>query len=200
MKPLLQELENESLLLLYIAGELPVEDRAEIELMLERDSGMRSQLQALRTAQSRSYAALLQLDQAESVRGMESVMRPIDQAIGQWNVERLARPTKITPRRSTGPILAWSVGSAVAAVLVVCVWWGFRSDSATHLATSAPSNVPNLSIASNDQPDSDSPAGLQNDAQAPVVPGVNPPALQVANSDPSEQIADLEQQVHEDVQ
>ena len=43
MSSLLPQLNNESLLLMYIADELPAEDRVEVEQMLTIDPGMRAQ-------------------------------------------------------------------------------------------------------------------------------------------------------------
>src|SRR5580698_8243030 len=75
MKPLLQHLENESLLLLYMSGEMPAPDRAELELMLKRDGGLRAQLETLRAAELASFEALSQLDASEPLRAVEPVIR-----------------------------------------------------------------------------------------------------------------------------
>src|SRR5690349_24514678 len=46
---MLQRLENnESVLLMYLAGELPAEDRAEVEQQLAADAGLRATLERLR--------------------------------------------------------------------------------------------------------------------------------------------------------
>jgi hypothetical protein len=132
MKPLLQQLENESLLLLYMADELPPQDREELELMLSRDGGLRAQLEALRGAQGSSFAALAQLDAAEPLRAFEPVMRQVNRSMEQWRIDRILRPAKTGVSKSKMPIWAWSVGSAVAALMVFCIWWGFRSDVGTH--------------------------------------------------------------------
>jgi hypothetical protein len=117
MKTLLQQLENESLLLLYMAGELPPQDRDELELMLSRDGGLRAQLEAL-----------AQLDAGEPLRPLEPVMRQVNRSMEQWRLDRILRPEKTDAKPSRMPIWAWSVGSAVAALMVFCIWWGFRSD------------------------------------------------------------------------
>jgi len=139
MKPLLQQLENESLLLLYLAGELPAEDRSELELMLQRDGGLRSQLEALRSAQYCSFSALAALDAAEPLHSAEPAMRQINRSTQQWWVDQLARPAEVPAARSLIPVIGWSVGTAVAALLVFCIWWGFRADGPHTIVATQPS-------------------------------------------------------------
>ncbi len=213
MKPLLQHLENESLLLLYMAGELPADDRAELELMLARDGGLRSQLESLRSAQSVSYSVLLQLDEADQFRSMESAMRPVDRAMVQWQVDRLARPAAVVKGRSIMPVIGWSVGSAVAALLVFCIWWGFRTDNSRVVVTTQPLNAPFLnhdrygdqgSLAQN-APMQNGPlqSGPLQNGSMPANPTLSPdnsaPPVQIVTVD-SDRLGDLERQVSEDLQ
>jgi hypothetical protein len=133
MKSLLQQLENESLLLLYMAGELPSEERDELEIMFERDGGLRSQLKLLQDAQSSSYAALAAQDAAQPLPSIDRPMRRINRSMQQWRIDQLARPPEAPAARSMMPLMAWSGGTAVAALLVFCIWWGFRgSDVSSH--------------------------------------------------------------------
>jgi anti-sigma factor RsiW len=201
--PLFQHLENESLLLLYMAGELPPEDRAELELLLARDGGLRIQLAALREAQSASYSAMAQLDAADNLRAVEPALRQVDRAILQWQVDRLSRPAKVGSGVSRMPIWAWSGGSAIAALLVFCIWWGFHTDN-SHLtvATQPFTTQPDT----NQSPD----GGLADNAPSPtspVGPLVNPANNPDANANvvpivtvDAERIGDLERQVSEDLQ
>jgi anti-sigma-K factor RskA len=128
MKPLLQHLENESLLLLYMCGEMPLDDRAELELMLKRDGGLRAQLETLCAAELASFGALSQLDASEPLRAVEPVIRQVSRSMQQWQIDCLSRPPKVAASRSKMPIWAWSIGSAVAALMVLCVWWGFQNN------------------------------------------------------------------------
>ena len=129
MKPLLQHLENESLLLLYLAGELPPEDRDELEIMLSRDAGLRSQLQSLRAAQEASFSLLAALDAGDPLPAAEPAMRRVNRSMQQWWIDQLARPPEALPARSILPLLGWSVGTAIAASMIFCIWWGFNPDS-----------------------------------------------------------------------
>jgi hypothetical protein len=136
MKTLVQQLENESLLLLYIAGELPTRDRAELDALLESDRGLRDQLATLQSAQAASFDALAALDAAEHLRRPDSALRGLDRSMRQWHVARLSVPAKPTLAPIRMPVWAWSAGSAVAALLAFCIWWGLRAD--TNLATTQP--------------------------------------------------------------
>ena len=50
MGSLLQQLNNESLLLMYIADELPAEDRADVDQMLAGSPTMQAELEAIQAA------------------------------------------------------------------------------------------------------------------------------------------------------
>ena len=63
MSSLLQQLENnEAVLLMYLADELPAEDRAEVEQMLATDAGMRAALESLRDVTRRVDEGLAAAD------------------------------------------------------------------------------------------------------------------------------------------
>lgn len=210
MKPLFQHLENESLLLLYMVGELPDADRQELELLLARDGGLRAQLASLRAAHSASFGALAQLDAVEHVRATEPALRPVDRAILQWQVDRMARPAKVATHSSKMPIWAWSATSAVAALLVFCIWWGFRSDN-THLSVatqpySAPS--PDDNLAWNTAPQAPSPSvetppdalPVDTSVKGPTTnPDANASVLPIVTVD-ADRIGDLERRVSDDLQ
>jgi anti-sigma-K factor RskA len=190
MKPLLQHLENESLLLLYLAGELPAEDRSELELMLQRDGGLRTQLESMRSAQDCSFSALATLDAAEPLRSAEPAMRRINRSTQQWWIDQLARPAEAPVARSMIPVIGWSVGTAVAALLVFCIWWGLHtSDTSSHLAVTPPTPDDSGVVAV----DGSSPEGSPDN----VAPDSN--AVQIATVDSSPQrLGELESVVSED--
>lgn len=63
MTTLLTKLENnEAILLMYLANELPAEDREEVEQLLDRDENMRQHLQTLRAAYAEVDHAIGQAD------------------------------------------------------------------------------------------------------------------------------------------
>jgi anti-sigma factor RsiW len=213
MKPLLQQLENESLLLLYLAGELPVEDRNELEVMLQRDGGLRAQLESLRSAQDCSFAAMAAVDAAEPLHSVEPAMRRINRSMQQWWVDQLARPQEPAAARSMIPVIGWSVGTAVAALLVFCIWWGFRTDGPHIVAVTQPSNLAPAgdgSMASGNRPQVTPELPPVASAQAPAAAdplqnaGANaspdPNAVEIVTIDaPAQHLADLEASVSEDL-
>jgi hypothetical protein len=212
MKPLLQHLENESLLLLYIAGELPSQDREELEMMLRRDGGLRSQLASLEASQSASFSALAQLDAIEHLRAAEPALRYVDRSIQQWQIDRLARPAKVVAVRSKTPVWAWSAGSAVAALLVFCIWWGFRTDGNPGSVSTQPFNSSLNSLANGPSNASPNPTGMSqgvaNGERAPSVwpeavprnPDSNPSSVQIVTVDAeTAQLSELERKVNDDL-
>ena len=144
----LRLLENESLLLLYLAGELPEADRAELDAQLAVDPALRSQLETMRGLHGGFESTLEEMDRVDPVTPSAASFRNISRAMQQWNVDRLARPKVVTPPAKKIPVWGWSIGSVAAAVLLFCVWWGFKSDAAPHgpatdaLASSQPNESP----------------------------------------------------------
>jgi hypothetical protein len=122
MSNLLQTLENnEAILLMYLAGELPEEDRAEVEQMLTRDAGMRAALGDLAALQDELGGVLARADVVQVVSGREAAARFVSRAI----VERAARPaaapapTAPVDRRFRVPW--WTYPIAAAAIVLVAV-------------------------------------------------------------------------------
>ncbi|MEZ0265091.1 MAG: hypothetical protein ACAI43_10220, partial [Phycisphaerae bacterium] len=91
MKNLLEQLENnEAILLMYLAGELPTEDRAEVEQMLGRDAGLRATLDELRGLHTDVTSAMVRLDAAEPLPSRDSAVRQVSRAMTQAMVARAA--------------------------------------------------------------------------------------------------------------
>lgn len=217
MKHLLQHLENESLLLLYLVGELPAQDREELELMLARDGGLRAQLESLRAAQASSFSLLAALDAAEPVPAAEPAIRRISRAMQQWWVDQLARPAEAPPARSILPLVGWSVGTAIAASMIFCIWWGFNpdtihnrsiSDTQPSSSMSIPNNAVALEQAPRATPDDTVPApAVAHDASArdSAASGVgntssDPNSVEIVTVDTTaEHLADLESSVRDDL-
>jgi hypothetical protein len=199
MKPLLQQLENESLLLLYMAGELPARDREELDLMLSRDGGLRAQLEALRGAQATSFNGLAGLDASEPIRPIEPMIRQVNRAMQQWQIDRLARPAQPSAAGSTIRVWAWSAGSVVAACLVFCIWWGFRSDNSGTIVSTQPANMPSNLVAQ--ATGGDSLASRQaSTVDGPANSSAPSDAVQIVTVDSNtQQLADLESVVSQDL-
>jgi len=121
MKNLLEELENnEAILLMYLAGELPAEDHAEVEQMLARDAGMRGTLDELRVLQGEVNESFVRLDASASQLNGEASIRRASRAISQVLAEQaLSKPrSEPTPQQKTLRI-GWLVYPAAAAAAIL---------------------------------------------------------------------------------
>ena len=132
MSSRLHNLENESIALLYLADELSVEDRAQVEQMLKSDAALRNQLDELRGAQSLVDDALKRAD-ASTPRAISeaAAIRKVSRAMAQWKIDWLARP-KTKPARPFQWRSLVPAGVAAAALLIIgmSVWWSrVRSES-----------------------------------------------------------------------
>jgi anti-sigma factor RsiW len=118
--------ELESLLLMYIADELSVGDRAEIERRLEADGGARRTLEDLRRANSMVEQLLREDDRATALPvGPSVAVRNVSRAIRQWQVDRLApRPEPVVEKKLRYPWWVYPTASAAALFLAFLVWWG----------------------------------------------------------------------------
>jgi len=127
MKSLLHSLnDSESVLLMYLFDELPDDDRAEVESMLNTDTNLHARLEELRAAQDVTNQVLDQADKdaARQGRSVEKAERAAIKLVNQWKVDQIAaRPV---PRPAT-PMRKWVLypSAAVAALLMVgLILWG----------------------------------------------------------------------------
>jgi anti-sigma factor RsiW len=124
---LLRQLQNnDAVLLLYLAGELPPEDRTEVEQMLATDPLMRGALERLRDASDAFESAMPGLDRATRLPAPEPVaMRRVMRAMRQWQARRLAAPGPAESRRKIRfPLWAYPLAAAASVVIAFLVWWG----------------------------------------------------------------------------
>lgn len=127
MRSMLEQLENnEAVLLMYLADELPAEDRHELEALLQSDAGLRAGLDRLRHMQSEMTAMLAQGDQQVLAPALEATRalaasRRISAAWNRLKVEQLAAPANVTtsriPYRRLLP--TWVYPIAAAAVILI---------------------------------------------------------------------------------
>jgi anti-sigma factor RsiW len=151
MSSLLRQLEtNEAILLMYLADELPPEDRAEVERRLAGDPSLQALLASMKEAQASAEAGMAELDRSDaaSTAAAHAAERQVARLIRQWQTKRLAEGTAATvavashaPQRS----LWWTYPTAAAAavLLAVVTWWSY-----SHGPTQAPAPS---NIASNQQ-------------------------------------------------
>lgn len=132
MANFLQQLENnEVILLMYLADELPPEDRAEIEQILAVDANLRLELDRIRMAQESVMSGLRQLDAEVPLPISQAVAtRQVSRAMKQWQVDRLTRQPAVVERPGLRyPWWIYPAASVAAIVLAIIVGWGMKSDS-----------------------------------------------------------------------
>jgi hypothetical protein len=140
--------DQKSLLLLYLADELSVPDRAAVARMLEADAGLRDELAGLEAAQQAFEDSMAFLDSAP-VSSESAAVRRIGQAMRQHMADQLRRPGKtaiVAHSRSRYPL--WAYPSAAAAVVAISFlsWWGHRSEMPLKIAVN---NTPQMSVPGN---------------------------------------------------
>ena len=137
MGSLIHELDNDALLMMYLADELSAEDRADVEQLLGVDAGLRAGLVAVRADAATAAGMLEMADRADPPAGVspsaEAVaLRWVGRVLRQRQVEVLAnnRPALTPQRQPAFPRWAYPVGSIAAALLVAVGWWGWERHSA----------------------------------------------------------------------
>ena len=124
---LLQQLQsNEAVLMMYVADELPPEDRAEVERRLATDDRLRADLEQLRDAHDVFAAAMPTLDRSTRPPVPEAVaVRRVVAAVRQWHSARVLRPAAEAPPPSRRvPKWAYPLATAASVVIGFVVWWG----------------------------------------------------------------------------
>jgi hypothetical protein len=131
MPSLLQNLDRESILLLYVADELSADDRASVEGMLAKDLGMRQGLEELQSAYAGIECELEAADARERLAlPASAASRRVGMAVRSWHARRLARPA--SARNGNGkyrvPVWAYPVAAAIAVLFGSIFWWGIRDE------------------------------------------------------------------------
>jgi hypothetical protein len=108
-------------LLMYLADELPAEDRLEVERRLVTDPDLRRQLDQLRLTHETTAEVLSRLDASSAQAALEqAVIRRTGRAIRQWQ----ARPPRQETAREAGDRLRfpwWAYPSAAAASILIAL-------------------------------------------------------------------------------
>jgi hypothetical protein len=119
MKSYLQQLENnEAILLMYLADELPPDDRQEVEQMLASDPSLRAELEILRQTQELAFDALRSLDgMTRPVMMPMAAQRRVGDLIRRWiNIHYKPADELVSGNRQ----LPWRrIGVAIAASLMI---------------------------------------------------------------------------------
>src|SRR4051794_18541836 len=105
MRSLLHQLDNnETILLMYLAGGLPPQDRADVEQMLADDPGMRAELERLRETVAQVETAMAELDRSERLpMSADVAARRVGRMVSQWNADRLAAEAAAAAARAARP-------------------------------------------------------------------------------------------------
>lgn len=124
MSSLLQQLENnEAILLMYLAGELPEADQAEVRQMLASDPALRAALADLAALHDDVTGALAGADAARPLTRHDVATRQASRAMVAARLEgqRAALPPATPAKRSRFRIAWWAYPIGAAAVLAVAM-------------------------------------------------------------------------------
>ena len=127
MSSLLEQLENnEAVLLMYLAGELGTEDRAEVEQTLAAEPGLRAELEKLRNDEQAFAVALKCADQQPLPVAETVALRQVSRMMAHWQAERLAERARATAARRglRYPWWVYPLASAAAILVAFLGWWG----------------------------------------------------------------------------
>jgi anti-sigma factor RsiW len=128
MKNILSELpDDEAILIMYLADELPPADRQKVELRIASDSEFSAKLEEMSRLREFCQNSLRALDERESAGNLESAaMRRASRMLQQWAL-RQRRPGEASPMmiRPT-PWLRYGLSAAAMMGLVYLVWWSNR--------------------------------------------------------------------------
>ena len=116
---------NEAVLLMYLADELPREDRAEVERMLSSDAALRADLDRLRGVDEMLSAAT-SADGSMSRAANEMAVRRVLREMKRHQTELALRPVPAapTPQRIL-PLWTVPFAAAAAALFLFIGLWGF---------------------------------------------------------------------------
>jgi hypothetical protein len=122
----LQQLNNEAVLLMYLADELPADDRAEVDHVLATDPAFRAELNRLTQAQELFETGMARLDAAQPLPGELAAVRRITAAMRRNMLEYAARVSApVVMRRGLRyPWWAYPTVAAASVILAFLTWWG----------------------------------------------------------------------------
>jgi anti-sigma factor RsiW len=110
---------------MYLADELPPEDRAEVEQMLRSDSGLAQTLESLRQMHAQVIAGMERLDRPAAAPD-EALVRRVAREMRRHQVELATRPAPVVRpvQRRAWPWWAYAASSIAAAIIVLIGLWG----------------------------------------------------------------------------
>jgi anti-sigma factor RsiW len=128
MRSILEQLDgHDAVLLMYLADELPGEDRARVDQMLNGDEAMRARLEELRAAHDTTGAAMRDYDASHPLTGSEAAaVRHVGRMIRNWHADRVSRPAArsvASPRTLRFPYWSYPLAAAAAVTLAFVTWY-----------------------------------------------------------------------------
>lgn len=131
----LQHLDNDALLLAYLAGELPAEGRVRVAEMLADDAALSARLDDLRGAFTGVEDALRSADAAEPLAlSAAAASRRFGREVRAWQTRGGAQAEVIpgeqpSRRRLRIPGWVYPVATAAAVLLAYTIWWRANPDT-----------------------------------------------------------------------
>ncbi|HEX8524991.1 MAG TPA: hypothetical protein VF669_22260 [Tepidisphaeraceae bacterium] len=138
MSSLLENLDSQARLLMYLADELAPEDRAQVERQLRDDPTFTQELEQLRQMQDATHSAFIAADAGQKFpMTRDTAVRRVSRAMKQWQVDRAHRSLDNAPVRRPFHIPWWGYASGVAAAIIigVIVWSGSLPEAGNHAPT-----------------------------------------------------------------
>jgi hypothetical protein len=134
MTSLLQNLENnEAILLMYLADELPAADRLEVEQMLSSDPALRGELEILRQTQQLAFDSLETLDSVSRPAAPPIVaLGQASRMIHEWTERRRRPEPAIVVIRRPLPWRRISVAAAATLLVGYYIWAVYQPTTPQH--------------------------------------------------------------------
>ncbi len=169
MSSTIQNLDRESILMLYQADELPAQDRSEVEAMLAGDAGLRALLEEIGSAHQSMSSALVTADASQPLPvPLTSSLRKVSAAMAQWHIDQLrAQPTM---HARNGRRYGWMYSAAaVAAMIVVTIFilWSRVDDGKNDQVAKIAKDFEQVDPAPDQAPVADTPVAVVSDSYTP---------------------------------
>jgi anti-sigma factor RsiW len=151
MASLLDELgDNQAILLMYLAQELPAQERAQVEQMLAADPSLQAELDELRATQEFVAGALQGGEVPPDAQAEDAAVRRIVREMRRSQLGLMARPAEPSMQRRVWPRWVYMAGAAAALVFMMIGLWGVGVFDLELQPSGTPSSV---SMASNEASD-----------------------------------------------
>jgi len=166
------ELDRESLLLLYAANELGPSERVHLERQLNANPALRQKLSEIEQAQLHLSGAMAEMDARAQHSGSSAAsIRRVLREMNQWQVDRLKNgPPPVTSRLPRFGWTVYSIATAAAILLGIFIWWSRVEDR----PDASPDQLAGLNSGSDEIPSAPSSPSINS---APTVAGANLRAL-----------------------